>query len=103
MKVGRTTLTNQAFIRGTLMLIIAGMITRLLGFVNRIVVARLIGEEGVGLYMMALPTLFLLITVTQIGLPIAISKRVAEANANQDTFKIKQIISVSILIIACTS
>lgn len=96
-------MTKQTFIRGTFMLIIAGMITRLLGFVNRIVVARLIGEEGVGLYMMALPTLFLLITVTQIGLPIAISKRVAEANANQDTFKIKQIISVSILIIACTS
>ena len=79
------------------------MITRLLGFVNRIVIARLMGEEGVGLYMMALPTLFLLITVTQIGLPIAISKRVAEANANQDTYKIKQIISVAFLIIACTS
>lgn len=96
-------MTKQTFIRGTIMLIIAGMITRLLGFVNRIVIARLMGEEGVGLYMMALPTLFLLITVTQIGLPIAISKRVAEANANQDTYKIKQIISVAFLIIACTS
>ena len=85
------------------MLIIAGMITRLLGFVNRIVVARLMGEEGVGLYMMALPSLFLIITLTQIGLPIAISKRVAEANAMNDKLKIKQIISLSFLIIACTS
>lgn len=79
------------------------MITRLLGFVNRIVVARLMGEEGVGLYMMALPSLFLIITLTQIGLPTAISKRVAEANAKNDTLKIKQIISLSFLIIACTS
>lgn len=85
------------------MLIIAGMITRLLGFLNRIILARLMGEEGVGLYMMALPSLFLLITITQIGLPIAISKRVAEANAKNDTYKIKQIISLSFLIIACTS
>src|SRR5690625_3693164 len=85
------------------MLIIAGMITRLLGFINRIVLARLMGEEGVGLYMMALPSLFLLITLTQIGLPIAISKRVAEANAKNDRSKIKQIISLSFLIIACTS
>ncbi|MBO1003415.1 stage V sporulation protein B [Pseudogracilibacillus auburnensis] len=96
-------MTKQSFIRGTMMLIIAGMITRLLGFVNRIVVARLMGEEGVGLYMMALPSLFLIITLTQIGLPISISKRVAEANAKNDMFKIKQIISLSFLIIACTS
>ena len=85
------------------MLIIAGMITRLLGFINRIVVARLMGEEGVGLYMMAMPSLFLIITLTQIGLPIAISKRVAEANAMNDKHKIKQIITLSLLIIACTS
>src|SRR5690625_2813110 len=86
-----------------MMLIIAGMITRLLGCVNRIVVARLMGEEGVGLYMMALPSLFLIITLTQIGLPIAISKQLAEANAMNDKLKIKQIISLSFLIIACTS
>lgn len=86
-----------------MMLVIAGMITRLLGFVNRIVVARLMGEEGVGLYMMALPTLFLMITLTQIGLPIAISKRVAEANAKQDIRKIKRIITLSFFIITCTS
>ena len=96
-------MTKQTFIRGTIMLIIAGMITRFLGFVNRIVVARLMGEEGVGLYMMAMPSLFLIITLVQIGLPIAISKRVAEANAKNDTYKIKQIISFSFLIIACTS
>src|SRR5699024_11859031 len=56
-----------------------------------------------GLYMMALPTLFLLITLTQIGLPIAISKRVAEADATKNRKKIKQIISISLLIITCTS
>src|SRR5699024_10101766 len=97
------TLSKQTFIRGTLMLVIAGMTTRLLGFINRIVVARLMGEEGVGIYMMALPSLFLLITLTQIGLPIAISKRVSEANAIGDQHKIKQIISLSIIIITCTS
>lgn len=85
------------------MLVVAGMITRLLGFINRIVVARLMGEEGVGLYMMALPTLFLAITITQIGLPVAISKRVAEANATNNHHKIKQILTLSILIITCTS
>lgn len=91
-------MTRQTFLQGALILILAGMITRFLGFVNRIVVARLIGEEGMGLYMMALPTLFLVITLTQLGLPIAISKRVAEANAVGNQEKVRSILVISLLI-----
>src|SRR5699024_12667362 len=96
-------MTKQSFLHGTLLLIIAGMITRGLRFIHRIVIARLIGEEGVGLYMMALPSLFLMLTLTQIGLPAAISKRIAEANELGDQQKIKQIMTSSFFIIACTS
>src|SRR5690625_3047134 len=85
-------LTKQSFLQGTLILIIAGLITRFLGFINRLVLARILGEEGVGLYMMALPTLFLVITLTQLGLPIAISKRVSEASAKGDEAKVKMIL-----------
>lgn len=81
------------FLQGTIILIIAGLITRVLGFVNRIVVARMIGDEGVGLYMMAVPTLVLVITLTQLGLPVAISKLVAEAEALGDRHKIKKYLS----------
>ncbi|MBB6451891.1 stage V sporulation protein B [Salirhabdus euzebyi] len=91
-------MAKQTFIQGTLILIIAGLITRFLGFINRIVVARIMGEEGVGLYMMALPTLFLVITLTHFGLPVAISKRVAEADANGDRLKIKRILVISFTI-----
>lgn len=91
-------MTKQTFIQGALILIIAGMLTRFMGFINRMVVARFMGEEGVGLYMMALPTLFLVMTLTQFGLPVAISKRVAEADAQNDSKKIKQIVAVSLAI-----
>lgn len=96
-------MTKQSFLQGTLFLIFAGMITRFLGFINRIVIARLMGEEGVGLYMMALPTLFLIITLTQLGLPVAISKRVAEASAKNDDRKVKSILIVSLLLTAISS
>ncbi|WP_138415587.1 stage V sporulation protein B [Aquibacillus sediminis] len=91
-------MAKQTFLQGALILIVASMVTRFLGFVNRIIVARLMGEEGVGLYMMALPTLFLVYTLTQIGLPIAISKRVAEAEAHGDLRKIKRILIISLAI-----
>jgi len=96
-------MSKQTFLQGTLILIFAGMITRLLGFVNRLVIARLLGEEGIGLYMMALPTLFLVINLTQLGLPIAISKRVAEATAKNDHRKVKRILIVSLMVTGITS
>jgi stage V sporulation protein B len=91
------------FLQGTMILIIAGFITRILGFVNRIVVARVIGSEGVGLYMMAVPTLMLAITITQMGLPVAISKLVAEAEAVGDRKKVKKILVVSLMITGALS
>lgn len=84
------------FLRGTFILLIAGLITRVLGFINRIVIARSIGEEGVGLYMMAFPTFILVVTITQLGLPVAISKNVAEAEAKGNYAEIKKILVVSL-------
>ncbi|MBP0723831.1 stage V sporulation protein B [Bacillus sp. RG28] len=91
-------MSKQTFLRGTFFLLVAGFITRILGFINRIVVARIMGEEGVGLYMMAVPTLFLVMTLTQLGLPIAISKLVAEAIAQNRRDQIRKILAISMSI-----
>ncbi|MBD1381232.1 stage V sporulation protein B [Metabacillus arenae] len=91
-------MSKQTFIKGTLTLIVAAFITKILGFINRLVLARYVGEEGVGLYMMAVPSLVLIITITQLGLPVAISKLVSEAEAQNDRRKIKKILVVSLAI-----
>ncbi|MGD6816683.1 stage V sporulation protein B [Metabacillus sp. 84] len=89
-------MSKQTFLKGTIILIAAGLVTRVLGFINRIVLARFVGQEGVGLYMMAVPTLVLIITITQFGLPVAISKLVAEADARGDQRRVKKILAVSL-------
>ncbi|MDL5041154.1 stage V sporulation protein B [Heyndrickxia coagulans] len=86
------------FLRGTIILLAAGFVTRVLGFINRIVIARSLGETGVGLHQMAFPTLTLVITVTQLGLPVAISKCIAEADAVGDRVKIKKILVISLTV-----
>lgn len=91
-------MTKQTLVQGTILLILAGLVTRILGFVNRIVMARVMGPEGVGLYMMAVPTFLLAVTLTRLGLPIAISKLVAEADATGDRSKVKKILIVSLAI-----
>lgn len=62
---------------------IVGMIVKLLGLFNRMLISRLLTDEGVGIYQMVMPTYLLLITLAQLGFPVAISKLISENNINQ--------------------
>ena len=74
---------KNKFIKSTFILIIGGLITKLLGFVIKIVYTRMIGEEAMSLFMLVMPTYSLFITIAQLGLPIAISKLVAENKSSK--------------------
>lgn len=92
---------KQSFVRGTLILTASAFILKILGFVSGILLTRLLGAEGIGLLMMAHPILPLVITLTELGLPVAISKLVSEAEAQSNPAKVKQILAVS-LTVTCT-
>ncbi|PTM58330.1 stage V sporulation protein B [Desmospora activa] len=92
-------MTKQTFLQGTLILVGAGFITKILGFVYRIALSRLIGDEGMGLFQMAFPILLLVITLTTAGLPVAISKLVSEAEATRDESRIRSILILSLGIV----
>ncbi|MCS7464392.1 stage V sporulation protein B [Paenibacillus doosanensis] len=87
---------QSSFVRGTFILTAAAFITRILGFLGSIVLARFLGPEGIGLLMMAHPLVPMMITLTSLGLPVAISKLVAEAEAQRDAAKVKRILQVSL-------
>jgi stage V sporulation protein B len=91
-------LQKQSFVRGTIILTIAAFITRILGFINGIILSRLLGAEGIGLLMMAHPLIPLVITLTELGLPVAISKLVSEADAQGNSLKVKRILIVSLFV-----
>lgn len=75
---------RQTFLQGTLILLVAGVVSRLLGFVPRIVLPRWIGAEGIGLYQMGYPAMLVLMTLLSGGLPLAVAKMTAEAQAGED-------------------
>jgi len=77
-------MSKQSFIKGTLILLAAGLINRILGFVPRIALPRLIGAEGVGLYQLGWPFLTVILTIVSGGIPLAVSKLVAQAEAEGD-------------------
>ena len=70
------------FFKSTLILLIGGFITKIFSTLIKITISRLIGSEGLSMYMLVLPTLNLLISLSQFGLPIAISKLISEETKN---------------------
>lgn len=73
---------KSKFIKSTIILIIGGALTKLLGMIIKIIMTRLLGTEGIGIYMLISPTFMLFIALAQLGLPVAISKLVSEDKSN---------------------
>ena len=69
---------KDLFIKSTLILIISGFLTKILGFIIKIIYTRIIGEYGISLYAIAAPTYSLLLTIATLSIPISISKLVSE-------------------------
>ncbi|WP_337099510.1 stage V sporulation protein B [Paenibacillus sp. YIM B09110] len=84
-------MTKQTFIKGAMILLAAGIINRLLGFVPRIALPRIIGAEGVGLYQLSYPFLTVMLTIITGGIPLAVAKWIAEAESQGDSARVKQI------------
>lgn len=88
---------KETFIKSTIILMIGGFLTKILGMIIKIVMSRLMGSEGIGLYMLVLPTFSLFIGLGQFGLPIALSKMVAEDKKNNRNL-MSSLIATSIVI-----
>lgn len=87
---------KNKFIKSTLILLIGGIITKLLSFVIRIYFTRNIGS-GIEIYSLIMPTYSLLITITQLGFPLAISSIIAKGEKSGKNIA-SSIIPISILL-----
>lgn len=69
---------KNKFIKSTLILLIGGFITKILAMIIKIIMTRIIGTDGISIYMVIVPTFNLFIVLAQMGFPISISKLVSE-------------------------
>lgn len=88
---------KNKFIKSTIILIIGGFITKVLGMIIKIVLTRLIGAKGIGLYSMIMPTFLLLNSIAQLGLPTALNILIANNKYNTKNLIISAI-SISLTI-----
>lgn len=85
---------KEKFIKSTIILIIGGIITKILGMLNKVIMARYLGTEGLGIYMMILPSFILFLNISSVGFPVAVSKLVSEDDRNNKKLVFTSIIFV---------
>jgi stage V sporulation protein B len=90
---------RDSIIKGTALLTGAGLVVKLLGAAYRMPLSRLIGPEGIGLYQMAYPIYLIFLSLSTAGLPIAISKIIAEKSAAGDRIGIGKIFKAALILL----
>ncbi len=70
---------KSTMIKGTLILTIAGFLTRIIGFLFRIFLNNKIGAEGLGIYQLIFPIQIICYSICTIGYETAISKMTASS------------------------
>ncbi len=94
---------KKTFITGAIILMIAGFISRVIGFVYRIYLSNIIGAEGMGLYQLIVPIYTLIILTLTSGVSIAVSKKIAEEMAKGHQINIKRISRVGLIFVLMAS
>lgn len=91
-------MSQSTFVKSTLILTIATLLSKILGSVFRIPLQNIAGDEVLGIFSLVYPVYMVALILSVAGLPLAISKLIAEANTKKDPAAVKEIyITASIL------
>ncbi len=86
---------KDSFLKGAVILGIAGVMVKIMGAFFRIPLGRIIGSEGMGYYQAGYTVFNLLLAFTAAGFPTAISKLVSEKRAKEDYHGAHKVFKVS--------
>lgn len=89
-------MSRKTIITGTIILTFANLITKCMGFFNRVYLSNIVGAEGIGLYQLILPVYGLAWSITSAGFSTTISILTAQEKARRKTDTIFSIVKQSI-------
>jgi stage V sporulation protein B len=89
---------HQGFLASALIISAGGLVSKLIGAVYRIPLTNLIGSYGMGLYQLIFPPYILIMTLATAGIPVAVSRMVAEYNQKQMIAKSRNVFSFAMAV-----
>ncbi len=90
-------LINNTFFKSTIILLLGGILTKIVGFILKIIITRKIGTEGIGLYSLLSGTIALVTTLSVFSYPTAMSTLISKNKYNSKLLLFSTIV-ISILI-----
>lgn len=93
---------TNSFFKNTMVILITSLIIKILGLVNKIIITRILGLEGMSLYVLTMPTIILLSSISSLSLNSVVSKIVSE-NKVSKKYSNKVILKKSIYLSLITS
>ena len=96
------------FLKSTIILLIGGFLTKILGLIIKIIFTRILKSDGISLYSIIIPTYSLLMTLANFNIQLSVSKRISSYNKSKKTiinscyimFILDLIIVISMLFLA---
>ena len=82
----------STILAGTLLLTATGLFSQVVGFVYRMLLSRMIGAETMGLYQLVMPVYSMLMSVTAVGLTVAVSTLSARYHALGDSGTVRLVL-----------
>lgn len=82
---------NQTFVKSTLILSVATLVSKILGSIFRIPLQNIAGDEVLGIFSLVYPVYMVALILSVAGIPVAISKLISEARVNNDHQRIDEI------------
>ena len=93
---------KDSFLRGAIILAVAGILVKVMGAFFRIPLGNLIGSNGMGYYQAAYPVYTLFLTLATAGFPTALAKLVSEKSAIGDHRGANKIFKVAYVVLLIT-
>lgn len=94
--------SGRRFLKGALILTVAGVVVKVIGSLNWIFLSWILGGEGIGIYQIAFPLYLLALSISDAGIPVAVSIITAERAALQDYRGAQRVFHLSFLLLAVT-
>ena len=92
---------GQNYMHGAAILTIGVIIMKILGFFYKIPLGNILGDEGYSMFMGAYSIYFIFFTLATAGLPVALSRLVAEADANGRARQEEKTFRVALVTFTC--
>ncbi|WP_182199832.1 putative polysaccharide biosynthesis protein [Paraliobacillus salinarum] len=91
-------MSQSTFVKSTFILTIATLLSKILGSIFRIPLQNIAGDEVLGIFSLVYPVYMVALILSVAGLPLAISKLIAEANTKKDNSSVREVFTTASLL-----